>query len=429
MLNRTPGEPRAMVAPEALTDTVFALALAAVLGLFLGLEREWSDKDAGIRTFALVSLAAAVFTILDRPLLLVVGGAFVVVVAVILGVQGLLGQADSLSLTTSTTLLVAYGVGGLVASGFVLEGVTVAVVSSLLLVLRTELHGIADALSREEVRAGTEFAILAFVIYPLLPAEERSVAVGELSVAFEPRVVWLMVVFVAGIGIVNYAIVRMYGSRGIAVTGFFGGLASSTAVVGAMLDHVDQRAEAADYGIAAVALANASMALRNLTIAVAFTVGSGVLLEPVVPLGMLILGGFAVAAVSADWSTSIDIDLESPFTLRYALGVGALFLLVLLVGGFAESQFGTGGLYVAALLAGLVSSAGATASAVVLYGNGNVTSLEATVAVLLATAASVVVKAGLCAVSSNRAFARGVAGWSAAMLAVAALVTGLLAAV
>ena len=237
-----------------LDDTVVELALAAALGLFLGLEREWSDKTAGIRTFALVSLVAAVFTILERPLLVVVGALFVVAVSVVLGVQGLVGDADTLSLTTSTTLLVAYGAGALVASGFVLEGVAVAVVSSLLLVLRKELHGIADALSREEVRAGTEFAILAFVIYPLLPVGEETVGSGDLSVSFEPRVVWLMVVFVAGIGIVNYAIVRVYGGRGIAVTGFFGGLASSTAVVGAMLDHVDQRAEAADYGVAAVAL-------------------------------------------------------------------------------------------------------------------------------------------------------------------------------
>ena len=408
---------------SVLDDNVVALALAAALGLFLGLEREWSDKKAGIRTFALVSLAAAVFTILDRPLLLVVGGLFVVAVAVVLGIRGLLQQSESLSLTTSTTLLVAYGVGALVASGFVLEGVSVAVVSSLLLVLRKELHGVADALSREEVRAGTEFAILAFVVYPLLPASEESIALGGLSVSFEPRVVWLMVVFVAGIGIVNYAIVRMYGSRGIAVTGFFGGLASSTAVVGAMLDHVDQGKQTGDYAVAAVALANASMALRNLVIAVVFTLGAGVLLLPVVPLGVVILGGFVAASLTADWSASIELDLDSPFTLRYALGVGALFLLVLLVGGFAQSQFGTSGLYVAALLAGLVSSAGASASAVVLYNSGNVTGPEATVAILLATAASIVVKAGLCSFASNREFARRVAAWSGVLLLAASVAT------
>ena len=408
-------------------DTVAALVLAAALGLFLGLEREWSDKRAGIRTFALVSLVAAVFTVLERPLLLVVGGAFVVVVAAVLGVQGLLEQAEGLSLTTSTTLLIAYGVGVLVASGLVLEGVTVAVVSSLLLVLRTELHDVADALSREEVRAGSEFAILAFVVYPLLPAAERSVGVAGMSVTFRPRVVWLMVVFVAGIGIVNYALVRLYGGRGVAVTGFFGGLASSTAVVGATLDHVD-RGGAAGYGVAAVALANASMALRNLVIAVGFTIGAGVLLEPVLPLGVVVVGGLAVAAVAADRSASMDVDLDSPFALRYALGAGGLFLAVLLAGGLAEARFGTGGLYLAALLAGLVSSAGATASAVVLYDSGSVTGVEATVAVLLATAASIAVKVGLCAFAADRTFARGVAATSAALLAAAGGITALLAA-
>ena len=405
--------------------TVVALGLAALLGLFLGLERELSEKTAGIRTFSLVSLAAAVFVILEQPLLLVAGVLFVVAIGVLLGVQGLLGREETLSLTTSASLLVSYGVGALVAAGFILEGVTVTVVSSLLLVLKQELHGFADALSREEVRSSAEFAILAFVIYPLLPADERTVTVGEAAVTIEPRIVWLMVVFVAGIGIANYVIVRLYGGRGIIVTGFFGGLASSTGVVGAMLDHVNQQPKASTYGVAAVLLSNASMAIRNLSIAVFFTLGAGVLLEAIVPLGAVVVGAVLIAARTADWSTSVEIDLHAPFTLRYALGIGALFLVVLLVGGFAEALFGVGGLYAAAALAGLVSSAGATASAVVLYSNGQITAEQATVAILLASAASIVVKAGLSAVSPNRAFAYGVVAWSGLLLVGAGIVTGL----
>ena len=409
---------------EVLDDTVVTLTLAALLGLFLGLERELSEKTAGIRTFALVSLAAAVFVLLEQPLLLVVGVLFVVAVGVLLGVQGLLGHTETLSLTTSASLLVSYGVGALVASGFILEGVTVTVVSSLLLVLKQELHGFADALSREEVRSSAEFAILAFVIYPLLPPGSRTVTVGEAAVTVEPRIVWLMVVFVAGIGIVNYAIVRLYGGRGIIVTGFFGGLASSTGVVGAMLDHVNQQPKASTYGVAAVLLSNASMAIRNLSIAVVFTLGAGVLLEAIVPLGAVVVGAVLIAARTTDWSSSAEIELRTPFTLRYALGIGALFLAVLLAGGFAEALFGVGGLYAAAALAGLVSSAGATASAVVLYSNGQITSDQATIAILLASAASIVVKAGLSAVSPNRAFARGVAVWSGLLLLGSGIVTG-----
>ena len=204
-----------------LDSPVARIALAGALGLFLGLEREWSDKPAGIRTFSLISLLGAVFTTLDHEGLLAVGGLLVIVQGTVLAVQGLRDADLGLSLTTSVSMLVAYGVGALTAAGFVIEGVTVAVLSSLLLVLKRELHTFAGGLSREELRSTTEFAILAFVIYPLLPAGRVTLGSGQLAVELEPRVVWLMVVAVAAIGIVNYAIVRNYGGRGIAVTGFF----------------------------------------------------------------------------------------------------------------------------------------------------------------------------------------------------------------
>ncbi len=402
------------------------IVLAGALGMFLGFEREWSHKAAGVRTFALISLLAAVFTVTESELLLVVGGLLVIVQGVLLAVQGLLAEEDEhegLALTTSVSMLVAYGVGALVAGGFVLEGVTVAVLSSMLLVLKRELHRFAWGLSRSELRSASEFAILAFVVYPLLPAEPLQTTVAGLPLEVELRVVWLMVVTVAGIGIVNYGVVQTYGGRGIAVTGFFGGLASSTAVVGTMLDHVDQRPEATSYAVAAILLADAAMAVRNLAIAVAFTFRRGVLVEAVAPLGAVVLGSLAVAAYTADWRQSVDMDLDSPFSMRNALVFGAVFLVVLVAGAAAQGLFGNAGLYVTSALAGLVSSAGATTSAVLLYRGGGISAGTATLAVLVATASSIVVKAGLTAASSNREFTYRVAVWSGALLVGATLVT------
>lgn len=398
---------------------VARLALAAALGLFLGLEREWSDKAAGIRTFSLVSLSAAVFTVLGSDLLLFVGGILVVVLGTLLAVRGLLGQADGLALTTTVSLLVAYGAGALVADGLVIEGVTVAVLSSLLLVLKRELHGVAHNLSRAEVRAATEFAVLAFVVFPVLPPGEVSYSLGDLTLSFEPQVVWLMVVTVAGLGIVNYVIVSEYGGRGVAVTGFFGGLASSTAVVGAMLDHVRQNPAAVGYATAAVLLANAGMALRNLIIAVAFTLSVGVLVDTAIPLAVVVVGSIAVAGITADWTEEIGVNLQTPFRLRYALGFGAVFLVILVAGGVAQARFGTLGFYVTAALAGLVSSAGATTSAVLLYRGGSLSGDVATVSILLATATSIAVKVALTAAASERAFTYRVAGYSVVLLTAA----------
>ncbi len=411
------------LAEAPLDETVVRIALAGALGMFLGLEREWSQKSAGIRTFSLISLLAAVFTLLVLETdvgegLLLLGGLLVIVQGVLLALEGLLGDEETgLSLTTSVSMLVAYGVGALVAAGFILEGVTVAVLSSLLLVLKRELHAFAWGLSREEMRSTTEFAILAFVVYPLLPPE-ATLGLGAVTIPLEPQVIWLMVVAVAGIGIVNYAIVSTYGGRGIAITGFFGGLASSTAVVGTMLDHVRQRPEAASYAVAAILLANAAMAARNLAIAVGFTVGgrTAVLVEAIVPLGAVILVAFVVAAWTADWRESGPMELESPFSLKNALGFGAVFLVVLVFGSLAETWFGTLGFYATAVASGFVSSAGATTSAVVLYRGGQLGPTEATIAILLATVSSIVVKAVLASTSTNRDFRNQVAAYSAVLL-------------
>jgi uncharacterized membrane protein (DUF4010 family) len=404
-------------------EAVVRIGLAGALGLFLGLEREWSHKSAGIRTFSLISLLGAVFAIVGQPGLLVVGGVLVIVQGVLLAVEGLVTSDQGLSLTTSVSMLVAYGVGALVAEGFVLEGVAVAIISSLVLVLKRELHRFAWGLSRPELRSTTEFAILAFVVFPLLPTQPVEVDFGTLSVQVELQIIWLMVVTVAGIGIVNYAIVQSYGGRGIAVTGFFGGLASSTAVVGSMLDHLRQHPAARSYAVAAILLADAAMALRNLAIAVAFTFEQRALVEAVVPLGVVVVGSVVVAAAVADWREPIEMDLETPFSLRNALVFGGIFLLVVLVGGLAQAQFGATGLYVASGLTGFVSSAGATTTAVLLYRGAAIDATTATVAIIVATGASIVVKAGLTAAAPDRTFARQVTLWSSLLLVGTAVVT------
>ncbi|MFB6118731.1 MgtC/SapB family protein [Halosegnis sp.] len=408
---------------DVLDRQVALLVLAAALGLFLGLEREWSEKSAGVRTLALFSLLGALAIIVESDILLGAGALLVVLQGTLLSVQGLFGGREGLSLTTGASMLVAYGVGVLVGSGLVLEGVTVAVVSSLLLVLKRELHALAGSLSRAEVRSASEFAVLAFVVFPLLPTQEVSVALLGVDLAVEPRVVWLLVVTVAAVGICNYGVVTRYGGRGVAVTGFFGGFVSSTAVVGTMLDHVRQHPAAASYAVAAVLLANAAMAARNLALAVGFTLSTGPLTGVIIPLGIVVLGSVAVAAYTADWTEQVEVPLETPFRLRYALGFGAVFLLLVVAGGVANTQFGTVGLLVTAALAGLVSSAGGTTSAVVLYRSGAISAETATLAVLLTTATSIGVKVALTAGATDRGFFRRVAAYSTGLVVLAGAAT------
>ncbi len=408
-----------LVQSGLLSGDVARVLSAAALGLFLGLEREWSRKSAGVRTFALIATLGAVFTLLagypvqGGHLLVGAGALLVVLQGTLLAVRGLFADDAGLALTTSASMLVAYGVGVLVASDHYLVGVTVAVLSALLLVLKRELHSVALGLSRTELRSMTEFGILAFVVFPLLPAGQVTTPLG---VAVSPRAVWGMVVFVAAIGAVNYVAVANYGGRGVAVTGFLGGLASSTAVVGTMIDHVRQDEDAASYALAGVLLADAAMALRNIAIVVPFALSGDFLLRTAAPLGAVVVGGVFLAAVVADWSGEATIDLDSPFSTRNALGFGVVFLAVVLVTAGASAHLGAAGFVIAAALSGLVSSAGATGSGALLYQRGAVTSEVAVAGILAATAVSIAVKSGLTVVGANRSFARQVTVWSSALI-------------
>jgi uncharacterized membrane protein (DUF4010 family) len=406
------------------TPAVARPVLAAALGLFLGLEREWAKRSAGVRTFALVSLSGAVFVQLEEPLLLAIGGLLVVVHGVLLGISGLGPFADSgkddadrsLSLTTSAALIVAYGVGALVGQGQTLSAITVAVLTSLLLVLRRELHTFAHTLNREEVRGAAEFAILAFVVFPVLPNE----SMGPWD-AINPQTVWLLVVLVSGIGFVNYAAMRHYGGRGIAVTSFFGGLINSTAVVGELAARMANGQNLRTVVPAAIVLTDAAMALRNLSLVVIFIPRAAV--EIVVPLGAITLAGLLYASVVGDWTGDLDLDLDSPFRLTAALKFGALFLVVLVVAAGANAAFGAAGIVATAFLSGFVSSGSATTTVVTLYSTGDVTAPVASSAIVAGTIASVLVKIPL-ASSVNRSLVRPVAVASAGLVGVGALAAG-----
>ncbi|QUO47275.1 MULTISPECIES: MgtC/SapB family protein [Halorubrum] len=394
-----------------LETNVAKLVLATALGMFLGLEREWSQKSAGIRTFALVSLAAAVFSLLDEPGLLVVGGVLVVASAVLLAVRSFVeADVDGLSLTTSASMLVAYGVGVLVAEGLFIESVTVAVLSSLLLVLKRELHAFAWGLSRQEVRSAVEFTILAFVVFPLLPAE----TIDPWN-AVQPRLVWSLVVAVSAIGFVNYVLVKRYQGRGYAVTGFFGGLVNSTAVVAEMAKRAKGRADLREIAVGSILLANAAMAFRNAAVVAVFVPEAALVVG--MPLGAITLAGIGVAVWRSDWRTNMEAELTSPFSLGNALTFGALFLVVLLVSAVAEETFGAGGFVATSFLAGLVSSGTSTTTAVSLLGTGQIGVDTAVAGVVAGTAASILIKTAFAA-SIARDLVRPVFLWNLLLIAV-----------
>ncbi|HPK13943.1 MAG TPA: MgtC/SapB family protein [Candidatus Paceibacterota bacterium] len=108
-------------------DIIIKFLIALVLGLFLGAERVWAGKTAGMRTYALVSMGSALFVAISTEIVNIysaVGGIDPTRIAsqVIVGV-GFIGTGliftkgtKLMGLTTATGLWVAAGIG--IAVGF-----------------------------------------------------------------------------------------------------------------------------------------------------------------------------------------------------------------------------------------------------------------------------------------------------------------------
>ncbi len=387
---------------------VINLFVAGSLGMLLGLEREWSDKSAGIRTFTLTSLIGAAAMVLNEEVLLILGGALVLIQGGLLGVRGLLSQSGELvsdsgvglSLTTFTSLLLAYMIGVLVGAEHMFIGVIIGVTSSFLLMLRHELHGFANKLSREEIRSAGEFAIIAFVVYPLLPRDTY----GPWD-AIDPRLVWVLVIATSGIGFSNYVLMQRYNNIGIAVTGFVGGLVNSTAVIGEIAGRAKNNTEFRKLAVGTILITDSAMAIRNLIIIVVFIPESAINVG--LPLGLIIISGLAFALYDTDLQGKLDIEFESPFSIVNALQFGVLFVGVLILTAGAQHLFGMTGFLITSFMSGIVSSGTTTTTAVSLASAGQITPPVAAQGVLIGTLSSIWVKLGFAA-SINRSLIKPV---------------------
>ena len=111
----------------ATSDIILRLFVALMLGMIIGTERVWAHKTAGMRTYALVSMGAALFIIISEMIsaqYINIGGfdptriASQIIVGIgFLGAGSIMLQGSRLKgLTTASGLWITAGIG--MAAGF-----------------------------------------------------------------------------------------------------------------------------------------------------------------------------------------------------------------------------------------------------------------------------------------------------------------------
>lgn len=397
------------------------LAVAAGVGLLLGIERERRKGQgparsfAGVRTFTLAAVLGGVAWHLG-PL----GTAVFGIVVGGLAIAGYaLGDRSDPGITTEITLVLAYALGAVAQEEPVLAGAT-GVAATVVLASRTRLQRfVTDVLSEQELEDALVFAAAAAVVLPLLPDE----GMGPYGV-LNPFRIWLLVVLVMGASGLGYVAARTLGPQfGLAVAGFLAGFASATATVAAMGSRARQGPELVRPAAAGAVLATvATVAQLAAVLAVTSAEALRAAAVPVAFAGVVALAFGAVAAVwVARGAPGVAVGGRA-FSLQGALTVAGLITVVLLVSAASQDALGRSGIAVAAALAGFADAHAPAVSAAALVASGVLSPEDALPPVALAFTTNSVSKAVVAWASGVPAFAWRV--WVGLAAVVAAMWVG-----
>ncbi len=415
--------------PHALDPLLLALRFGAALGLgvLLGLERERSKTPtgfAGVRTFGLCALTGAVAAFLDgvlaRPWLAV--GLFVAVAALVVVSYAVSAQRGELGITTEVSALLAFLMGFLCVSGYVMIAAGLAVASGGVLALKEWLHRLAGRIEPEDVEATLKFAIVSIIVLPLVPNE--SFGPAPLDVV-NPYRIWLMVVLISGLNFASYVLVKVVGTEhGIGLTGLLGGLVSSTAVtLGFAQRSREEPAQAAALGLG-VLVAWTVMFARVVVLVGAVAPG----LAPRVAVAMAALGVPCLASCWLVWRRQRTKETASvsaganPFALGQAIRFGLLFGAITFVAKAAQVYLGDAGLYLAGAIAGLTDVDAIALSMAQLAAATPEGGAVAARTIMIAVASNTLFKAGMAVFLGAPGLRRVVLGATGVMMIVAIVV-------
>jgi len=398
-------------------ETLRSFATALGIGLLIGLEREWSQKDtraaAGSRTFALLALAGATSACLGQWL----------VVAAMLGVVTLtalsywrLSEGD-VGLTTEVAALLTFLLGVL---SWTRPGMAaaVAVTAAVLLAFRAPLHQLArEVITEVEVQDALKFLVLALVVLPFVP--DRTIDPWG---ALNPSRMWLLVVMITGIGWVGYVMVRMLGPRrGLMAAGFAGGFVSASATTAAM---GRVAGKSPDQALAGSLMASAAT-LVQLGVVVGMT--SAAMLSRLLPA--LAAGTLVILAevwlITRAESGSADHSpwqVGRPFSFWPAMILAGLLTGVVLASRWAGETLGAAGAAGAAALAGFADAHAAVLGVATVELSGGMDLSTATLAAGLALATNTISKCALAFAAGGPAFGLRFLG----LIAIPAAVVGVL---
>lgn len=385
------------------TDLFFRFGISAAIGFIIGLQREFAHKEkggeifAGERTLALMGLvgcsAAFVADILELPwaflVIVLLTGAFITAGYFVSAWRG------SMGLTTEVAAIIVVLSGALVYWGYLELAVAIGVATFVLLSIKLETDILVRRITKEDVYATLKFAVISAIVLPILPNE--GVGPPPFDV-LNPYKIWLMVVFISGISFLGYILIKIVGAKqGIGITGFLGGLASSTAVTLSFSEKSKGQFDLAKPFALAIIISWTMMFSRVLVEVAALNQALlRVVWVPLVAAGAITVIYSVYLYFAQKSEQEGEVPLSNPFELGPAVKFGLLYAGILVVSRAAQINFGDAGVFASSIISGLADVDAITLSVAQLSsGTGTLTIPTASRAIVLATMSNTVVKGGM----------------------------------
>lgn len=390
------------------TELIRRLAYALAIGFLIGLERGWGARDeqegertAGVRTHGLAALLGGIWGALALQFAhdsgaVALGLSFVMFGAVMAVFRYReTGHEQRFGATSVVAMMLAYALGSYAVVGDESVAAAGAVATTTLLAAKGVLHSWVQRLTWEELRSGLVLLVMSFILLPILP--NHTIDRWE---AINPHDLWLLTVLIATISFAGYVAVKLVGfQRGVAVAGFAGGLASSTATTAEMSRLVAAQPSNVDMLAAGALFANAVMGARVLVILCLVNLDFGLrLAAPLLALTFIYLVAGALlmwrATVGGGAGTGSPVATGNPLDLPAVLKFGALLATVLVLSKIVTQYAGSAGAYALALISGL-ADVDAISLSMARHGAQEIGVGAAGVAVLLAIVANTFVKSAM----------------------------------
>ena len=379
------------------------LAIALGVGLLVGMQRERETSPiAGIRTFPLITILGSLSAMLaDAFGGWVLAAGFLAVSAMLLIGNLVQFGKDEIDpgLTTEMAGLVMFGVGAALVKGYTAPAIAVSGVVAVLLHWKKRLQNFVDKISGGDFKAIIQLVLIGLVILPVLPNQTY----GWYNV-LNPYKIWLMVVLISGISLTAYLAYKLLGARvGTILGGMLGGLISSTATTVSFSRQAKSQSDTA-LMVSLVILIASTIVFGRVLLEIG-VVAPEFLPTAAAPLGV-IMGLMAILCVILFFRVGQHgIDNpghNNPAQLKAAIIFGGLYAVVLLAVAAAKAHFGTGGMYLVAMLSGLTDMDAITLSTAELVKAGRVTADTGWRVILLAALSNLVFKGGIVALLGGR---------------------------